>query len=169
MSQLGAAILRSIPRRHIRPAWPDDSLALANRLRPGDLGELEAADPLLTTPQEAIERSILASKIARTLELGGVPEAVFGIVDEGSGYGRIWMLGAPRVAEDRRWFLAESAWQLQDLATGFFEVYNLVDERYVEALRWLRWLGFRQRARCQAMLSGLPLAVMAWRVNDDWS
>lgn len=157
------------PDRLIRPAWPDDSLALANRLRPGDLGELEAADPLLTTPQEALERSIVASKVARTFELGGVPEAVFGIVDEGEGYGRIWMMGARRVTEDRRWFLTESAYQLQDLATGFREVYNLVDERYVQALRWLRWLGFRQRARCYAMLSGLPLVVMAWRVNDDRS
>lgn len=151
--------------RLIRPAVRADAWALKDRLRPGDLGELEAGDPLLTTPLDALIRSIEKSKVARTLVLGGIPEAVFGVADEGEGYGRIWMMGAARVTEDRRWFLAESGYQLQDLATGFIEVYNLVDERYAEALRWLRWLGFRQVGRCQATLSGLPLAVMAWRAE----
>jgi hypothetical protein len=153
-------------RRVIRPALAEDAYAIESRLREADLDELDAGDPLLTTPLEALQRGIAQSKVARTLVLGGVPEAVWGVVDEGDGIGRIWLLGAPRTTEDRRFFLAESAYQLQDLATGFVEVYNLVDERYDQALRWLDWLGFRPIGRCQAMMSGLPLKAMAWRVPD---
>jgi len=152
--------------RAIRDAVPTDAYALAGRLRKEDLDELAAYDPLMLTPLEALEQALLVSQTCRAFELGGVPEAVWGVVDEGEGRGRIWMLGAPRVAEDRRWFLMESVRQVEQLESGFREVYNFVDDRYESALRWLRWLGFRWAGTGVSQWSGLPLSLMVRRVGD---
>jgi hypothetical protein len=155
--------------RRIRVALPSDAVALSGRMRTEDLDEIAAYDPLMLTPQDVLEYGLLASKVCRTLVLGGVPEAIWGVVDCGDGRGRIWMLGAPRVAEDRRWFLAESARQVEQLETGFTEVYNFVDDRYEAALRWLRWLGFRWTGTGVSQWSGLPMSLMVRRVGDGSS
>jgi hypothetical protein len=133
-----------------------------------DVQELEAANG--AEPLEALRRAASRSHIVRTvaLEPGGLVIGMFGVVAEDlEGLGRVWLMGSPEIASDRRWFWHQSKRQLQDLVVGYERVYNIVDDRYEAALRWLTRLGFRRVAGGPSAHSGLPLSVMELEVAGD--
>lgn len=57
--------------------------------------------------------------------------------------GIVWMLSTKDLPEHSRGFLRHSRHWIADVRTRWPLLWNYVDCRYTEALRWVEWLGFQ--------------------------
>lgn len=125
-----------------------DATDLALDLRPEDRAEVLAllgpVDPiegpagsLLHGLATAREAWTARDQDGRIICMAGV--SPFSLV---GSTGVPWILGSPLVAMHRRAFLTESRRMVARWLCCFASLRNVVDCRYLVAIRWLRWLGF---------------------------
>lgn len=120
--------------------------AIAADPRPADVTELwtSSRTRLLDALQHGLERSV----DPLTAMHDGEPVAMLGVVPFSilSGIGVVWMLGSAKLdsMSCQRDLLRTSRPQVEVWKSQFPALlYNFVDERNVQAIRWLKWLGFR--------------------------
>jgi hypothetical protein len=132
---------REIRDIEIRPAQDLDSIYLARNLRKADRQEVYSAYGW--GPLEAVECSRQASRACFVVLYKGDPALIFGVSDilSDPGHGCIWMLGTDAVDKFRKRFVRYSREYLKELCVGYDSVYNYVDERHTESIRWLRSIG----------------------------
>lgn len=130
----------------VRPYEPGDDLYISTRLRRADLHELQAQSE--RTPAAILrEGGMISLPSCTVVGNSGQPAGMFGVVPEGSGVGRIWMLGTDELVAKpmRTQFIRESKNYLSGLE-HHFKIYKLlhneIDERNTIHIRWLQWLGF---------------------------
>lgn len=132
----------------IREAVEADAMDLAVALRPEDRAEVLAllgpVDPI-EGPAASLLYGLVTAREAwtardrdgRIICMAGVsPLTLVGST------GVPWILGSPLVAIHRRSFLIESRRLVARWLCWFGSLRNVVDCRYLAAIRWLRWLGF---------------------------
>ncbi len=121
-------------------------LELARTMRSADVEECWACTR--NTPLEAAQTSAAASTVARTLLFDGVVAGVFGVVPTvesalgGPQRGIVWALTADVVHAAPLAYVAWSRRLLAELLDYCPSLFNVIDERYTQALRWAEWLGF---------------------------
>ena len=121
------------------PAAPDHARAI--RLRDGDAREIAAMG---LSPLAAFEQSMARSLWARAYLVDGEVAALVGLA-VGSvlgGIGAPWLLTGDPVDRHRKLFLRETRRGVARMRAEFPQLANHVHAEYVEAIRWLRWLGF---------------------------
>ena len=83
----------------IRPSKLEDLKFLSENLRPEDAKEVIAQSG--SSPKGALLYSYFMSKpCLTTISRHGVPMSIGGVVPEGEGVGRIWLLGCQAMFED---------------------------------------------------------------------
>lgn len=119
-----------------------DIVELASCLRRADLAEVVA---LGRVPAAALADGIRTAREAWTIRdaegriicMAGVsPYSLIG------NTGVPWLLGTELVDRHKRAFMVETRRVVTRWLTMFDVLRNVVDARYVAALRWLDWLGF---------------------------
>jgi hypothetical protein len=122
-----------------------DVLYLAPRLRESDVREVRAShgqDPL-TALTEAYE---VSDQCYVFLGASGRPCAMFGTAPHPSGESAsVWLLGTPEIAKpgNARTFLRLTRQELDRLHGDYPILFNFVDERNTDSIRWLKWAGCR--------------------------
>lgn len=125
----------------VRPARPEDAAALAPRLRPADLREIEARSG--RSPQEVLAYGLTHGD-AYAVEKDGVIAALFGVAPTPEPkLGCVWLLGSDDIQTFRLTFLRHSREWLSVLFKDYDLLGNFVDARNEVHIQWLQWLGFR--------------------------
>lgn len=131
----------------VRPSHSSDAAALAPRMRPADIAELQAACG--ATPVQGLKSGFKVSEICMTATIDDRVIAMFGVArDEavskeiGVSYGNIWFLGSDESVSDARFFMRESRAWLDLMGTKYDALGNTVDARNEKHVRWIRAMGF---------------------------
>lgn len=116
---------------------------VAAYMRKEDADECRA---LGMAPRDAIMTSLQHSLIAETALVDGEPAACWGLVP-GSLIGanaHVWMLTTDEARRHPKALLNLSRDFVRDCLALYSTLECLTDLRYHQAVRWLRWLGFRE-------------------------
>lgn len=128
---------------YVREYRAGDEVALAPRLRDADIRDIRTRTeiPIVDVLRGSGEiSSPSCSIIGNTEEV----EGMFGIVDEGNGFGRVWLLGSdalvrkPLVTQ----FLREVPRYLELLERPYQITGNIIDSRNLVHIRWLKFNGY---------------------------
>lgn len=128
------------------PAMPEHAEDMAPRLRAADVLEVYRSHG--HGALEALLSGLDSSEEAYTLFLDGRPAAMFGVAPiQRSLLGTvwahsIWLLGTDDLTRHPRDFLRTSRRVFPYIASRYPVLFNMVDDEYTGALRWLEWLGF---------------------------
>ena len=150
----------------IRAARMEDVPGIAARMREADRRELWASS--LSTPEDALARSLEHSAMAWTAEIDGEPEIMFGVAPMSllGHNGSAWLLATPELVKIARFFVVKSRIYVRRMLEVFPVVINFVDQRNAVSLRWLRWLGARFDAPRPHGALGLPFVPFEMRRGD---
>ena len=94
----------------------------------------------------------LLSTYARTLEVQGCVIACFGVTPLWDGVVEAWALLSDEVLKDYPITLSKSVLKWLDYIEkreGIRRIQSSIAEEHVEAIRWIRWLGFK---RCEGLM-----------------
>jgi hypothetical protein len=127
-----------------QPTTQLDVVRLSAWMRPADVAECRA---LSLTPLEAVEGSWRSSDFCTSLLIDGELAAIAGLVlEQGSALGtrvaQTWLLTTAVVEERPMEFHRAAKEWLRQASAQADVLWNYVDARYVQALRWLESLGF---------------------------
>lgn len=127
----------------VRDTVGSDIVRLRDRLRPKDAEEVIAAGAVSVA--DALARDFAASVMRHTVELDGLPVAVFGLEpDTVLGESAcVWFLGAPELAQMKKTFVRATGPFIAKFLEAYPVLYNYVDARYTETVRWLEAFGAR--------------------------
>lgn len=148
-------------------ATEEHALALAPTMRPEDAAEVLASGGY--SPEEALVESLKVSSEAYTLLLDGKPAVMWGVVAMPTRTilepptGVVWLLGGEAIRRRKRLFLRLSRVGVSLLLERYALLVNAVDARYVGALRWVRWLGFKVGEAEPFGEAGLPFHPISIR------
>lgn len=114
-------------------------------MRPADAAECVAGG---FQPREALLNSIAMSEVCVAVEFGGQLGAIFGVVTLGGSLlglpkGNVWMLTTHVIDAHRVSFYRASRSMILELGKTYSFLCNFVDVRHVQAIRWLKALGFK--------------------------
>jgi len=125
----------------ILPATLAHAAALAPRLRPADEAEVRA---LGERPYEALRTSIARGLWAEAYLVDDEVAAIvgLGLSSFAGGHGVPWLLTSPLVDRHRKTFLRCSRATLARMLAETPLLVNWVHAENLQAIRWLRWLGF---------------------------
>lgn len=125
----------------VRRAIEADVLSLSTRLRSKDAQEVIAEG--FASPFDALSYAFRSSSLCLTVEREGVPVAMFGLVPATltSDLAQAWLLGAPELARMKKTFVRLAPKFIKMMLERHTMLYNIVDCRYPEAIRWLESLG----------------------------
>lgn len=114
---------------------------IANRMRSADVIECRAMG---FTPKAALRMALRSSSICVTAKVGGLPEAMFGmvVISALSGEGSPWMLGTEAIYDHPREMLRGAPPILAAMLDSTPRLSNLVAVENARAIRFLRRLGF---------------------------
>lgn len=128
----------------IVPATDSHALDLAQRLRLDDLREIWAAGRV--TPHRALLRALRVKGEAWAGLADGRIVCMFGVTDAGGStlarQGVPWLLGSTDLPDHATAFLRRNGAFIARSRREYRLLFNYVDCRNVNAIRWLRWLGF---------------------------
>lgn len=126
----------------IVPAELEHALALAPRLRKGDLREIAAATG--DTPEDAILVSLASSPTSWTWLYKGKVMAVYGVAAHPTkpGVGVPWLLAAKGADRHKVYFVRQSRKYLKLALDAFPILENYIDCRNTASIQWLAWMGF---------------------------
>lgn len=130
-----------MPKAEIERATPRDARWVSQLVRQSDLDEFSAA-------RISIPDMLLEEARAGRAEIGfmdDAPVGMFGIYPEHllSDEANVWMVSTIYLPRYARAFLPHSrAWVQRQLETHS-KLQNFVDARNTQAIKWLKWLGFR--------------------------
>jgi hypothetical protein len=128
----------------VRPAADVDADVLADRLRSADRDEIQAADG--RPAKEVLREGIAASNPCyAVLDSTGSLLALFGAIPDPAQDGRakVWLLGSGDLFKHRRAIARMSRPWLDRLHAEHRILWNFVDARNDNHIRWLKWCGFR--------------------------
>lgn len=127
----------------LQPATEELANRLVATMRAEDRAECEAFG---LSPLEGLRQSIAGSRDPLIATVDGKPAAAFGCIRRGalSITGIPWMLTTDLVLQHKKLFLSENRRILAEWLLDYERLFNVVDARYVKALRWMRWLGFTE-------------------------
>lgn len=122
------------------PATEGHIKECAENMRKQDRAEVMAAYG--HSPLEALERAMKHGAIAALAD--GKVVAVYGISSRSpiTRVGSPWMLTTNEVEKHRKLFLKHTKQQVNQWRREYTVMFNYVDARYTQAIRWLKWLGF---------------------------
>lgn len=120
--------------------------AMAPRVRANDVREVAA---LGMSAAEALRHSVEASLLAEAAVVGEEVGAMWGVCPWSlvGTKGLMWMLGTEHVARHPKVLLRVSRAFVQKAHAIYPQLECLVDLRYHQAVRWVRWMGFAQERR----------------------
>ena len=122
----------------IRSRVPGDIVTVAGAMRQADQWEIWHGSR--RGAYAALERSVGASFICRTIERGGIPVAIFGLVKLEHG-ACPWMLGTDDLGKCLS-LLRECREVVDDWTRSYGYLTNSVWAGNTTHIRWLKWLGF---------------------------
>ena len=129
-------------RSHFRLTTLEDIKYLATRLRYEDKQEILASVGLI--PLEALLFSYSNSDLVFTIVN---PEdeavAIFGVGNLGNGVGGIWLLATDNLKDIKFAFLKECKKVINFLNTKYKILWNFVECRNSQHIKWLKWCGFK--------------------------
>ncbi len=126
----------------IVPATREHVEELAAKMRQEDVDEVWAFAHL--TPLEAVQMSFDGTLDAQAGLADGELVCIFGVVRDSilSETGYPWLLCTPLVKKHAMAFLRRTKDYMTSMRQKFWILENYGDARNVEALRWMKWLGF---------------------------
>lgn len=128
------------PVLDIRITIPAHIGAMADRLRAGDLAEIEAAG---LRPGRALWRSYRGSFYTKTAFVDDEIAAVWGLSGSPLGrFGQPWLLTTPAAEKVKTAFLRTGRQEVAKMLTMCPVLLGYVDSTYHKALRLLEMLGF---------------------------
>jgi len=138
------------------PSIADHCANLAPNLRQSDVDEIRASHGILD-PLTALEHAMLSSDECFSILDGDDTVAMFGVCDESflSERGVVWML-ARDMRPHARQLLSRAPEYIARLTEGYESVYNYVDARNDQAIRFLSRMGFDIHPPEPHGLAGLP-------------
>lgn len=127
---------------HWIPAETYHVESIAARCRKADVDELWAS--AMMTPQEALHSALELCPDAMTGVVDDVPVCMFGVTPWSilGRTGAPWMIGTTDIREHAKSFLRGSKAAIKVMEEPYDTLVNMVDARHLEAVAWLRWLGF---------------------------
>jgi len=129
---------------HTRPSVVADILPVATAMRTEDQAEVKAGCG--QTPAEALLFCYFKGSPCMTmLGRSGKPVGMWGVVDQGDGLGRIWLLATDELVTDKPnsiQFLRQAKPWLKAMLERYDVLFNYADARNEVHLKWLRWMGF---------------------------
>lgn len=130
-------------RYEIIPATLEHVEEIAPRLREADVQEVYAASHL--DPLTALRRSLVVSRNPKIGTADGLACCIFGVAAPSvlSETGVPWLLATPEITQHARAFLRMSHDYVASMRADYEVLRNMVDARNKDAIKWLRWLGFR--------------------------
>lgn len=148
------------------PAQFEHIAPVAIHMRQGDRDEVAASSG--RSPFEALEFSLTRSTVARTVLVDGVPAGIFGCGDLNilARSGAPWLLGTDDLGRAPMAFLRTSVDWRDKLFERYDVLRNLVDDRNVASIRWLKWLGFKFSEPIPIGHAGLPFRLFELRAAD---
>lgn len=135
--------------RHVEPdvaeAWLRE---IAGNLRDSDRDEVKATSEL--SPEDALLISYQLSTHAYVIleahpPIGrGNPIAAFGAAPQPDmpGVGVVWMLGTDGIKRQSYSIAKQTRQYFDELNASYFMLWNYIDARNTQSMRWLRWGGF---------------------------
>jgi hypothetical protein len=126
----------------IVPAGLEHAIALAPRLRKGDLAEIKAASG--ENPEDVLVFSMAMSTLCWAWLYKGKVMALFGVVEWPGrpGVGIPWLLCAKGVERHKVFFMRHSKPYQELMLDAFPFLENWVDCRNTPSIQWLHWCGF---------------------------
>jgi len=126
----------------IVPATAEHAAAMAPRMREADRQEVWATS--MSTPLDALERSLARSRRAHAGLADGVVVCLFGVapVTVMGDVGMPWLLGSEELPRYAVPFLRRNRPYVAAMSRDYRVLTNYVDARNALSIRWLRWLGF---------------------------
>ncbi len=140
----------------IRRMVEADIALIAACARQADIDEMQACAG--ATIEQALELGLAKSLRAFVIEADGKPLAAVGDTLHAIGVGVPWMVTTNHIAKHRRVFLSDSRRVLADMQRRHGLLFNYVDVRNKDAIRWLAWLGFTIGDAVPYGVHGLPFA-----------
>lgn len=126
---------------HWRLATPRDVVNISNNLRQEDHEEAQAmygVDPSVFLP--------IYHTRGRTWAFGvdGVDFGLAGVSPTHlDGVGQLWMVSTPDLYKNKTVFLRNSKAFIEEMHGYYPALFNYVDARQTQHLKWLKWLGFQ--------------------------
>lgn len=138
------------------PAAEEDARELAPLLRTEDRAEIAALSG--KDPAALLVESVRVSWEATTYRADGALICIGGVAPLSliGSTGVPWLMGTDLVPKHRRAFMRHSREAMPRWLARYPTLRNVVDARYAEAIRWLRWLGFRFGEPVIVGVAGLP-------------
>lgn len=155
----------------ILPATLAHAQALGPLLRDGDREEGLA---LGLDPAAAVVESLGLSEVAYALVFDGEVAAVCGVVPTRKpGTGQVWIVTGRAVDRHPKAYLRATREVLGMLLERYEELGNLIDSRYLGAVRWARWLGVEVHEPVPAGPYGIPFHPFVvrrgtWASSPAW-
>jgi hypothetical protein len=136
--------------KYVRKAVLDDALELAPKMRKLDRQEIQASHGV--TPLKALVLPFTYEKHKTFTILGTEQEGVIGMFgstpsEQDPQYGVAWLLSSEQLFNHTRQFLKECPKWVEEMGKGYKFLYNFVDERNWQSLKWLQFLGFEPRKK----------------------
>lgn len=125
----------------IRDAEEADIASIVERMRRKDAEEVLAEGSAST--HDAVALSFAASTVRLTALRDGIPVAMFGLVPDAllGSKARVWLLGAEGLGGIKKTFVRMSRVVIAHFLERYPLLYNRVDCRYEETIRWLKACG----------------------------
>ena len=127
----------------IRDSKKEDIGYIADNMRRSDIDEIWASNNRL--PKEALDIGFKDSLKCITGLKDNIPVCIFGINPD-SILGRsavIWFLATPNIIDNKYIFLRQSRKFIDMFLEEYSFLYNFVDDRNKDSIKWLKWCGAR--------------------------
>lgn len=133
---------------HVRPAILHDICRIKHALKPAEVRSFRALKGPKFTNEQALLVSYVTSTIAFTVvDEKNRPVAMFGVCPITEEKGLCWMLPTIWIDRIKKSFMKESLHWIKQLQKVRPYLFNYTDERNEDAIKWLRWCGFKESRR----------------------
>lgn len=123
----------------IENSMASDIYFLEKNMRFKDIEEIWATAH--ETPRESLINGFRVSHPCLTCKDDDTPIAMFGVNPYSDGSGIVWLLGSEAIKRNYRNFLKLSILVIEHFLNMYPKLFNYVDARQKESIRWLKWLG----------------------------
>ena len=127
----------------IIPATIDDASELSFNIREADRVEIWRTS--MIEPLVAAELAISMSDKSWSARCNGDLICIFGVGTTSivTATGSPWMLSTDNIIKYPLHFLSQCRFYIEEMSCGFDVLINHVDADNVDAINWLKWLGFK--------------------------